>query len=137
MDAEVVPALVTSAAGIGALLWGALLALSSFREYRRSRTVTVEILGSLKLDAGPSYRFRIIRPESPPADGRDWIASTPARFEGRILRVGETADVDYDPGYPGFIYPPGRYPVCRLWPVASIGVLVGAALIAVGGGLFG
>ncbi|MFE2459693.1 hypothetical protein [Streptomyces sp. NPDC059402] len=135
MNAGGVPALVVLVAGLGALVWGFSLALSCFREYRRSRTVSVEILGEIALDAGPSYRFRVVGAERRSTDGTDWIASTPAGFDGRVFRPGEMVDLDYDPEYPGFVYPPGRYPVCRLWPVVAVVGVVGVALVALGVGL--
>lgn len=116
------------------LVWSTYFTVSSVREHRRSMTVTIEILGALKLDAGPSYRFRVVGGDAPPRpEGKpEWIASTPRKFGDRKFTPGETLAVDFDPGYPGFIYPPGSYPVCRMWPAAVVTAVIGFGSVVAG-----
>ncbi|URM90079.1 hypothetical protein LUW75_08845 [Streptomyces sp. MRC013] len=134
MNAVLVPAI--AAMGIGALFlaYSAYFAISSVREYRRRVTVAVEMLGALKLDAGPSWRFRVVGEGVPPRpEGKpEWIASTPRKFGDRTFTPGEIVRVDLDPGYPGFIYPPGGYPPCRMWPAVAVTAVAGLGSVVAG-----
>lgn len=138
MHLDSISTIVGSLIGVGAMVWGGSLGLSAHREYRRSRTVTMEVLNTVQLDAGRSYRLRVVEPENPlgPRGEARGMVSRPQGFGDRTFEVGEHVSVDHDPGYPAFFYPPGRYPKCRLWLPATGGVLIGAAVVASTNGFF-
>ncbi|WP_143688645.1 hypothetical protein [Streptomyces barkulensis] len=119
--------------GAGMVIWGVSMAVSCFREYLRSRTALVEIVSAVELESGVSYRFAFLKEgEGAPEKAEGEATGSPRRFMGRDISVGDVLKIDYDPGYPGFIYPPGKYPVCRLWPLALAGFAFGTILICSG-----
>ncbi|MEU6957406.1 hypothetical protein [Streptomyces sp. NPDC045714] len=137
MSAYSIPVLVSSLIGVGAMVWGGAIALSAYREYRRSRTVTVEILSVIQLETERAYRFQVIDEKSSPGGGdAKWMGAKANKFGDRTFEVGEHVQVDYDPGYPVFLYPPRAYPKCRMWLPALSGVLAGGAVVVSVNGFF-
>ncbi|MFF8244260.1 hypothetical protein [Streptomyces griseus] len=137
MSAYSIPVLVSSLIGVGAIVWGGAIGLSAYREYRRSRTVTVEILSVIQLETERAYRFQLIGKDGSSGVGDSkWMGARANRFGDRTFEVGEKVEVDYDPGYPVFLYPPHAYPRCRMWLPALSGVLAGGAVIVSVNGFF-
>ncbi|WP_141698479.1 hypothetical protein [Streptomyces lushanensis] len=98
-------------------------------------TREVEILGSLELSTGLSYRFSPTRSDAHPARPgaeAEWTAGTPQKFGNRDFSVGEIISIDYDPEYSAFFYPAGKYPVIRLWPISCLAFLAGGATAVFG-----
>ncbi|MFD3378369.1 MULTISPECIES: hypothetical protein [unclassified Streptomyces] len=135
MNLGTLGACIVISVGFGVLLWGVLLTLSCLREYRRKITIEVEILDTLKLSTGLSYRFSPVNGDTRldrSVTETDWIASTPRKFGDRKFSMGEAVSIDYDPGYPAFFYPAGEYPVIRLWPITLLASMAGAATVGLG-----
>ncbi|MEV5436586.1 hypothetical protein AB0K80_11215 [Streptomyces sp. NPDC052682] len=130
MDLGVTAALFEVCAGAGALAWAAYIFVSGLREHRRKVTAEVEIQGSFTLPTGRSYRFTPV--SSTTGEPSREYAGTPQEFDDLDFSEGDRVRIDFDPGYPLFFYPAGKYPRARLWPVALAAGVLGSGTAGLG-----
>ncbi|MDQ0992029.1 hypothetical protein [Streptomyces sp. V3I7] len=137
MNLGAIAAVFEICAGLGAVGWGVNLGAHGLREHRRKVTQEVEILDSVTLPTGISYRFTpvtAVKGDAPAGAAAEEYSGTPCKFGDPSFSAGDRVLIDHDPGHQLFFYPAGRYPRARLWPIALTAVVIGSASAVLGVG---